>query len=175
MMEELSFHIMDMVINSIEAEAKHIEVEIVEDDISNTLTILIRDDGKGIKEGEKIMDDRFITTKKGKTVGLGIPLLKGTAETCGGSFSLKSNNPKGIEIRASFEKNHPDLPPLGNLKDTFLILIGANPDVDFSFTVKKGGHEFVLDTAKIKEQLEELPINHPEVMDFLKKYMEEYL
>ena len=119
------------------------------------------------------VQDPFFSTKIGKKVGLGIPLLKGTAETTGGSFCLSSVVGEGTEIFVSFDLNHPDLPPLGNIRDTILVLVIGNPDTDFRFQIKRDNKEFVLDTKAIKHLLDGVPINHPDVITFLSKYLDE--
>ena len=172
MLEELSDHVMDIAMNSVRAGAKQIDISIVADKSRNLLTIAITDDGKGMDEATKInVTDPFFSTKPGKTVGLGIPLLKGAAEMCDGQFALESKAGVGTEIRASFALDHPDLPPLGNVKETLLLLCVSNPDVRFRLDYKPGSNEFTFDTKEINDALEGVPINHPEVIGFLKEYL----
>jgi hypothetical protein len=176
MMEEICAHIMDITANALTAGAKHILISIEEDDERNFLTTRFKDDGKGMdEEMVRRVTDPFFSTKKGKKVGLGIPLLKGTAETCGGQFSLTSKPGEGVDIIASFALNHPDLPPLGNLKDTIMVLIASNPDVDFSFTCVKNGVQFALNTTEIRDIIDPMPLNHPEVVKFLTNFLDEKL
>ena len=91
MMDEIASHIMDIVANSVSAKANNIIVAITKDTKKVLLTLRIKDDGIGMDEDmARKVQDPFFSTKIGKKVGLGIPLLKGTAETTGGSFlSLK--------------------------------------------------------------------------------------
>jgi len=174
MMDEIASHIIDIVANSVTAKATCITVEITKDTGRDLLNLYIKDDGVGMDEEtvKKVLDP-FYSTKIGKRVGLGVPLLKGTAETTGGSFRISSVIGKGTEIFACFDLNHPDLPPLGNIRDTILVLVVGNPDTDFRFQVKSDSNEFVLDTKEIKHLLDGVPINHPEVITFLTKYLDE--
>ena len=176
MMEDISCHIMDIVMNSVTAGARHISVEIVKDPETAVLSLAIKDDGRGMDEDmvEKVQDP-FFSTKTGRKVGLGIPLLKGTAETTGGSFELKSAKGVGTSITATFDSRHYDLPPLGNLKDTFFVFIVSHPDVDFTFRYRVDETDFFLDTEEIKRELDGVPINHPEVVGFLSNYLDEHL
>lgn len=174
MMDEISSHIIDIVANSVTAKATFINIDIMKDSKKNILTLHIKDNGVGMDdETKKKVVDPFYTTKNGKKVGLGVPLLKGTAETTGGTFSLSSTIGEGTDISASFDLKHPDLPPLGNIRDTILILVVGNPDTDFRFHVKNNSKEFILDTREIKTHLEGVPINHPDVITFLIKYIDE--
>jgi anti-sigma regulatory factor (Ser/Thr protein kinase) len=174
MMDELASHIMDIVANSVTARAKNIQVSISQDRERSVLTLLIKDDGVGMDpDMTKKVQDPFFSTKTGRKVGLGIPLLKGTAETTGGTFSLASKIGKGTEICVSFDIRHPDLPPLGNIRDTVLVLVVGNPEVDFLFNLNADGHEFILDTKEVKSMLDGVPINYPEIITFLGKYLDE--
>lgn len=174
MMDEISSHIIDIVANSVTARAKNISVEITTDTAKNFLSLFIKDDGAGMDEEtiKKVLDP-FYTTKAGKKVGLGVPLLKGTAETTGGTFSLSSRVGKGTEIFATFNLAHPDLPPLGNIRDTILVLVVGNPDTDFHFVVKNDPKEFILDTKEMRGHLDGVPINNPDVIIFLSNYLDE--
>jgi signal transduction histidine kinase len=174
MMDEIASHIMDIVANSVTAKATHISIDIVKDTDRKDLTLIIKDNGIGMdNETKKKVLDPFYTTKTGKKVGLGVPLLKGTAETTGGTFHLSSVIGQGTEIAASFDLSHPDLPPLGNIRDTMLVLVVGNPETDFHFHLKMDSKEFTLDTKEIKSLLGDVPINHPEVIIFLSKYIDE--
>jgi len=176
MMDDICAHITDIAANSLAAGAKKVLVLIELSKSKNILYLKISDNGKGMdKETAAKVVDPFYSTKTGKKVGLGIPLLKGTAETCGGSFALTSSTGVGTEIEASFLLNHPDLPPLGKLKDTILILSVSNPEVNFSFEIKTDERDFLFDTEEINKILDGLPINDPEVMKFITKYLDEYL
>ncbi|MDI6850517.1 MAG: ATP-binding protein [bacterium] len=176
MLAELSMHIMDIVQNSLSAGASLVRVKIEQNDSLDTLAIEIEDNGRGMTEEEvKRVQDPFFTTKSYKKVGLGIPLFKQIAEHCDGSFEIKSVPGKGTLIRARFRKSHIDLPPIGNLKDTILTLVVGKPDIDFVFEIYKDGESFILDTREIKKELQDVPVNHPEVIRFLEEYIDKNL
>ena len=173
MLAELSMHIMDIVQNSISAGASFVRVKIEQREATDTLTIEVEDNGKGMTEEEiKKVQDPFYTTKSYKKVGLGIPLFKQTAEHCDGGFEILSTPGKGTLIRATFKSSHIDLPPMGNLRDTILTLIVGKPEVDFLFEIYKDGVSFILDTREVKKELQDVPINHPEVIKFLEEYID---
>jgi hypothetical protein len=174
MLEELSDHIMDIAMNSVRAGAKHVSVSVVGDETKDRLIVTVGDDGVGMEEeAVRSVADPFYSTKIGKKVGLGVPLLKGAAEMCDGDFRLRSAPGEGTEIEASFGLHHPDLPPLGDVKETMLLLSVSNPDVRFSFRYAMDGREFLLDTGEVTDALGGVPINHPEVIAFLRRYVEE--
>jgi len=176
LLAELSMHIIDIVQNSISAGADLIKVKIHELKDRDLLIIEVEDNGKGMdKDQINRVQDPFYTTKSFKRVGLGIPLFKQTAEHCDGSFQILSEPGKGTLIRATFKKSHVDLPPMGNLRDTILTLVVGEPNVDFVFEVETDGVVFVLDTREVKKELQDVPINHPEVVKFLREYIGENL
>jgi anti-sigma regulatory factor (Ser/Thr protein kinase) len=75
-MLELALHILDIAENSVRAIAKTVWIEITEDRGKDRLSLVIRDDGKGMSKAvlEKVMDP-FYTSKKVRRVGLGLPML----------------------------------------------------------------------------------------------------
>ncbi|HOV91362.1 MAG TPA: ATP-binding protein [Syntrophorhabdaceae bacterium] len=176
MMEDICAHITDIAANAISAKAKKVFVFLEKSTVNNRLSLKVTDNGKGMNEETlKKVIDPFFSTKTGRKVGLGIPLLKGTAETCGGHFNIKSTPGEGTEIEVFFQLDHPDLPPIGNLKDTILILTVGNPEVDFLFNIKNDVINFIFDTEEIKGLLDGVPINSPEVIKFLTNYLDEHL
>jgi len=176
MLERLTDHIMDIAMNSVRAGAMNVSIAVISKKERNLLTITITDDGSGMTEDvARAAMDPFFSTKDKKGIGLGIPLLQGAAEMCGGDFSLESSPGKGTTVRAAFALDHPDLPPLGNMKETILLLCVSNPEVRFVFLYQDDGKEFALDAGEIRELLDGVPINHPEVIDFLEQYLDERL
>ena len=117
MVEDICFHLIDLVQNSVAAGAGDIRLSIVESKNQDTLTLEVADDGRGMDDltVEKVQDP-FFTTKSFKKVGLGIPLLKATAQICRGDFNISSTVGRGSEVKASMQRSHLDCPPLGNLE-----------------------------------------------------------
>jgi hypothetical protein len=168
-MEDLSLHILDVAENSITAGANKIKIEIVEDVKANLLTVEISDNGKGMdRELLENACDPFYTTRTTRRVGLGIPLLAQSARESNGDISVKSKKGEGTSIKASFQYDHIDRKPLGDIGQTMIILIMSNPDIDFLFEHKKNDNLYTLDTAEIKNELDGVPINTPEVIRIIK-------
>jgi anti-sigma regulatory factor (Ser/Thr protein kinase) len=138
-MPDLAMHILDIVENSTRAGAKTVSLDIVEDSRANSMTISIIDDGKGMTEEElKRAFDPFYTTKKERSrVGLGLPMLRETAEQAGGSLVVTSVPGKGTKVLARMVLDHIDRPPLGDIDETLKIVITTNPGVifDIAYTV----------------------------------------
>lgn len=169
-MEDLSLHILDIVENSIAAEADSIEISIVEDKKMDLLSVEITDNGTGMDE-EMIQKafDPFFTTKTTRRFGLGLSLLSEAAKAANGELSIQSKKGKGTKIKAKFQHSHIDRKPLGDIGQTLITLIIGNPEVDLTYIHKKNGHNYYLDTRKIKAFLKRQPINSPDGLRMLRE------
>lgn len=169
-MRELSLHILDIVENSIKAEAKLVKIDIIVK--KNFLKIKIIDDGKGMDEKflAKVLDP-FTTTRTTRNVGLGLPLLKQAAEMANGEFYIKSKLNVGTEVFASFQLDHIDRVPLGDIVSTIITLI--SPKTNFRWKYVVDDKEFVFDTREVNKELNGIPIDSPEVLMFLRDFLKE--
>lgn len=176
-MKELSLHILDIVQNSVRADAHCIELTIDEDIEGNRLTITIKDDGKGIPEKMlAVITDPFVTTRTTRRVGLGISLFKEAAETTGGDFNITSTLGKGTTVKASFVYDSIDRVPLGNMPDTIITLLMSLGGAELVYTHCVNGKDYVLDTREIKEVLEEDDLmGDPDVLAWIRNDVEEGL
>ena len=160
-MTDLSLNIMDIVENSVSAQATEIKIMIEMTVIKNKLRINIKDNGIGMDESlVEMVQDPFYTSKthRSKKIGLGIPFLKQSVETCNGKFSLNSKVNAGTEIDAVFQYDHIDRMPLGNLADTFTSMIIGHPEIDFDLDLKKKylnrkADTFMFSTKEVKKEL----------------------
>ena len=171
-MKELSLHILDIAQNSISAGARALDLTLAEE--NGWLTITVADDGRGMSpEFLATVTDPFTTTRTTRKVGLGVPFFKMAALMTGGDFSIQSQVGKGTRVRAVFGLTHIDRMPLGNMADTMCILMGCNEQINFSFTYQVGEAVFTVSTAQLQEILDGVPLNTPQVMDFIRGYIKE--
>lgn len=168
-MIQLALHVLDIAENSSRSDAKRIEIILDEDMKSDTLSLEIRDDGKGMdaKMLKKAMDP-FYTTKKVRKVGLGLPMLEQAAVNAGGRFSIESEEGKGTRVFAQFQHSHIDRQPIGDIPGVLIALIVGNPDMDILYTHKKNGISYSLDTSEIRSALGDVPLNHMDVLNVIK-------
>ena len=172
-MQELSLNILDIAQNSIVANATLIEIG-VEVDENDFLAITIRDNGKGMdEESVKNVINPFFTSRTTRKVGLGVPFFKQAAEDTGGSFHIESQVGVGTTIKAVFDTNNIDYTPLGEVWDTVAILIQMNETLDFVYTVRKDGEEFVCDTRQLREIMEGMPLSDLNVVQWIKEFIRE--
>ena len=179
-MQDISLHLLDIIENSVRAAAKNIKVRVINDRKQNLLRIIVEDDGVGMDTGTlEMAQNPFYTSKekRAKKVGLGIPLFKQNAELANGSFNMTSEPGFGTVLTADFELDHIDRMPLGNLKDTLLGVIIGHPDVDFQITLlfrEKGREQsFHFSTAAIKEELGDIPLTYPDVIEYIDQSLQE--
>jgi anti-sigma regulatory factor (Ser/Thr protein kinase) len=173
-MEDLSLHILDIAENSVAAGAHRIAVSIEEDRENDRFTLEIGDDGKGMDEDAlRMVTDPFYTTKTVRKIGLGLPLLKQSAQECEGSFSITSEKGRGTTTTAVFRLSHIDRKPLGDIGATLVVLIAGNPAIDFSLAYRSDGYVYRFDTAEIRQDLGEIPIHSPEVLKLIRKHIDD--
>ena len=176
MVEDICFHLIDLVQNSVAAGASDIRLNIVESKNQDTLTLEVADDGRGMdKQTLEKVQDPFFTTKSFKKVGLGIPLLKATAQICRGDFIIRSDVGHGTEVKAKMQRSHLDCPPLGNLEETLLSLLVSVNQANLQFFYRSDLGEFTISSNTIRQQVGELHFSHPEVYRFLREYIHEGL
>ncbi len=171
-MRELALNILDIVENSVKANATLIEIDVSAKD--NLLTVSVKDNGKGMSEEflSKVTDP-YTTTRTTRKVGLGLPLLKMEAEMSGGRFSISSKLGVGTVVTTDFQIDHIDRPPLGDLGETMSTLLSGEDSVDYVLTYSVNDVGFTLDTRELKAELDGVPISEPEVLLFVKNYIRE--
>ena len=180
-MREIALHLLDIAENSVAAESKNISIHIHEDLLHDLLMVSVIDDGRGMDaETAQQVQDPFYTTRNTRNVGLGIPLLKLAAEQAEGRFSLQSQPGKGAWVEAEFRHSNIDRMPLGDLSSTFLTLLVAHPQIDWTFLYRvtdrnKASRDFLFQSAELKSELGDISLTEPEVLTFLRGVIEEGL
>lgn len=173
-MRDLSMHVLDIAQNSVKANAKTVSISFTVDE-NRWLTLLFEDDGCGMSPDflAKVTDP-FTTTRTTRKVGLGIPLLKENAELTGGTVTIESELGVGTTLKATFNLNHIDCPPMGKMCDTLLTLVVLNPETpEFIFEARSPGHEASFDTRIVREALGGVPLNAPELVDWMREGIDE--
>jgi Histidine kinase-, DNA gyrase B-, and HSP90-like ATPase len=126
----------DIVQNSIEAGASQVTLEVSTN--PEKIEISISDDGKGMDEETLSKAFEPFYSEAGKhdhrRVGLGLPLLKQTAEATDGGVEIQSEPGKGTRVKFHLSATHWDTPPLGNLVMTVLGLMSFRSGYNLTFT-----------------------------------------
>lgn len=175
-MRELSLNILDIAQNSITAGASLIIVRVTEDTVTDRLTIAVQDDGKGMtaEQVTRVMDP-FYTTRTTRKVGMGLPLFRMAAQQTGGDVSIDSSPGGGTTVTATFGLSHIDRMPLGDMTDTIVTLIRLNPRLDFVYVQSADDRSFQLDTRELRGVLEDVPLDTPDVLNWISDYLKQGL
>ena len=169
-MEDISLHILDVADNGISAGAVLIRIAVEEDSREDKLTVTIEDNGRGMEpEFLAHVLDPFVTTRTTRKVGLGLSLLQQSAREAGGDLKVESVIGKGTRVEAFMRYGHIDRKPMGDMAETMATLIEGNAEIDFVYTHRKNGKEYVLDTREIRAELEEIPLNNPQVVNLIRQ------
>ena len=167
-MRELSLHILDIAENGVTAGADCIQILINENHKGDLLTIVIKDNGRGMPaEKLKNPNDPFITSRTTRRVGMGLSLLAAAAQRCDGTLEIEAEAGRGTRVTATFRYNHIDRAPIGDMAATMTTLIMGNPQIDFVYHHIIDGEEFTLDTRDLKAGSEDNPLTDPVLMHHL--------
>ena len=146
-MREIALHILDLIENSIRAQATIIAVSVEAMPEQDLLRIVIEDNGTGLKVSPEAALDPFYTTKSGKRTGLGLSLFRGAAESTGGRLTLgksslggATSRGPGLKVTVEMGLTHVDRNPLGDLAATFSSVVCTNPEIDFRFCLRTARH-----------------------------------
>jgi hypothetical protein len=171
-MKDLSLHVLDILQNSIAADATLIVLEIAEQPEKDKYTLTLSDNGKGMDNNTLVKAiDPFFTSRTTRKVGLGLPLLKLNAERTGGMLNLQSQPGIGTTVTAEFGYSHIDRLPLGDIGSVIALTVSSWTDRNFVYTHSTPFGQFKFDSLDIKNALGNAPVNDPEVISFMKNYI----
>lgn len=175
-MKELSLHILDVMENSVAANADCIGLHIKEDRKNNILNITIKDNGNGIPDDliERVTDP-FYTTRTTRRIGLGLSLFREASRRCGGEFHIDSKEGEGATVTASFRMDHIDRAPMGDIAGSISCMIMGNSEIEFYYCHEIDGKSFQIDTREIRKDLEGTPINNPVVINRITEIIRNFL
>lgn len=174
MMTEISLNVLDIVQNSIRANADFIQILVDVNSNLDRLSIIISDNGIGMSAHQVAsVVDPFYTTRTTRKVGLGIPFFKYAAECTGGTFTIDSEPGKGTTVNAVFKLSHIDRMPLGDMTSTIHTLVTFNTEIDFLYSYKVDDKSFLLDTREFRQILGDISFNSQEISAYIKEYLQE--
>ncbi|MFO7636242.1 MAG: ATP-binding protein [Clostridia bacterium] len=171
-MKDLSLHLLDIALNSIEACATRIELLILAE--GGKLTVGVTDNGRGM-EGESLMkaQDPFFTTRKTRKVGLGIPMFSQAALSAGGSLRIHSREGGGTETKADFEIGHVDRKPLGNVGEAVITLVLAGRETEITLRLDNGNQQWLFTTEEVRQYTGDIPLTEAGILDWMEEYINE--
>ena len=171
-MQDISLHLLDVLENSAKAGAKAVALDFSWS--GARLRVQIADNGPGLPpEIATDPTDPYRTTRTERPVGLGLSLLRQSAEQSGGSIRVESEPGEGVTVTAEFGFDSVDAKPLGDLISVLLIAAVSWPDTDLRVTTQCESD--ILDMKTVKGELDGIPLSHPAVRTFVVEHLREGL
>lgn len=139
-MREIALHLMDLIANSISADADLVRVRVAASDILDRLSIDVIDNGVGMLPEECTQAaDPFYTLRPTRGFGFGLALLEQSTKNAGGHLSVSSRRGRGTHVHAQYQLHHINRPPLGDLAGTLYLAITCSQGCDFIVQAKPTG------------------------------------
>ena len=165
-MKNLADHILDIIQNSLRAEATLIEIIVEENKTDDFCRVQITDNGCGMNEQElKQAANPFFTSRKTRKVGLGLALLKQNAEQANGTFKIQSKPGVGTVVIATFQISNIDRPPLGEIWDVFYLMMAGNESVQWVYEHKTNAGSYRITSSEIKDAVEGVPLQNAAIRE----------
>lgn len=153
-MNELALHVLDVIENSVRANASVIVVTVEEKDEANVLEITVEDNGSGLPVEPEMALDPFYTTKNGKKTGLGLSLFRAAAEQTGGSLTIERSALGGVVVKAVMILDSIDRSPLGDLATTLSSVVCTNPHLDLCCRLISGNEVCEVRVSDVVQELD---------------------
>lgn len=154
----LSDCVLDLVQNSIEAEASQIDLLINQS--AKAFIVQIKDNGCGMTDNEmKRAEDPFFTDgkkHKHRKVGLGIPFLLQTISMTEGKVDISSEKGKGTMIDIEFNLSNIDTPPVGNMVSLIYQIMCFDGDYNLKIKRLLTGNSMVKSYSVEREEMQEI-------------------
>lgn len=173
-MRELALHLLDLVQNAVEAGADVITAAVVEERSAGWLRLVVSDNGCGMsaKQCQQVLDP-FYTSRQTRRVGLGLALIQMSTSRCGGDVIIESTPGQGTKVDATWQWSHLDRPPLGNLAETFKVLLVSNRQLDLKCVHQIDDRIFTISIRELTSALGGIELTQPEVLLWLEEYLVE--
>lgn len=144
--------VLDIVQNAAEAQSSIVTVTL--DETDKQFRFQVQDDGKGMTSGELQQALNPFHTNgikhPSRKVGLGLPFLIQTAEQCGGGWDITSKEGRGTTVKAWFDLEHVDIPPLGDIPSLIrmILLLPGPEELVVGRTLNRGGRHTSYEVRK---------------------------
>ena len=87
----------------------------------------------------------------------------------GGGIRIQSEEGIGTRVEATFHLSHPDRQSLGDLEGSWILLLTANPDIEWELVCAAESGEFSISSSEIKQVLGVESIQGTELSSSLKR------
>lgn len=149
-MRDLSLHVLDLMENSARAGATVIAVDLALDRGADRLSLRVEDDGPGLAIAPELALSPFGSTKPDRRTGLGLPLLRASAERADGALTLGPSALGGLAVTATMRWTHVDRLPLGDLAQSVAVMAATHPEIEVRCRLATGGEERPVSSASVE-------------------------
>jgi len=113
--------------------------------------------------------DPFVTSRKTRRVGLGLPFLKKAVEDTGGYLKISKLKKRGTRIEFKTDISHIDAKPFGDMASTFVDVICSWPKVNlkFLFKIKSVRKHLFFAVKRLRKFLSYAEMQQKEVRNFI--------
>ena len=150
--------IMDLVQNSVEANASEIELTVQETGLQ--IAFSVKDNGKGMSKEvlAKAVDPFYSDGEKHahRRVGLGLPFLIQTAEAANGRADIQSEAGRGTQVDFAAEAHHVDLPPFGDFAAAATMMMSQADGFNLRVTRETDHDSYTLSRSDLEDALGDL-------------------
>lgn len=163
-------HLIDLIQNSIEADASVVIVEFK--NVLDEIEITISDDGKGMDPEtlQKARDPFYSESGKHdkRKVGLGLPFIIQAMELVSGEIDIKSDIQLGTSIYFKYDKNKIDAPEIGDINQLLSVIFSMEGDHEIIFRRIQGGRHYQITRSELSKAVGDL--NEVGAMILMKDY-----
>ena len=95
------------------------------------------------------------------------------AEMTGGHLEISSIVTKGTKVIATFQNDHIDRAPLGDIEDSLCVLILNENMIDIYYEHRVNNKTYIFDTREVRKILNEIPFTDYNVIRWIKNNIKE--
>jgi len=167
-MQDLAMISLELLQNSLNAQAKHLDFHLTLHQADGSSTLTISDDGCGMDESTlKKVSSPFFTSRSTRKVGLGVAFFKQAIEQAGGSWDITSVINQGTTITGTWQANHWDAPPIGNIGEVIMICLQGHPDVHLSFNFRFRSSAYTFDSKAFETSIAPVPLSDFAILNWI--------
>lgn len=169
-MRDLSLHLLDILENAVRAGAGRVDITLHA--TAGQLMLRIADNGPGFPPSVRgDPTDPFRTTRRERRIGLGLSLLRQSAEAAGGTLQIDAPPGGGVTLTCRYDPRHIDARPPGDMTGALMTALLAWPETHIVLWGGTGT-EPLLDSALLRETLDGIPLEHPRIQQALRETLD---